>query len=196
MLICPHHKEYETIMLQTLAFQEKEVWCPYCGHTTGMPVGDYENKKDTPALQEMFIIYKHYTQQYLYAMSTRNGYKVEYEGKHYKPEDLPEEEKERIQGLIDGWKYGVKLDSIRRGEVYGMEYEEIPPKHCFKCDKKITDNKGNDLIGLSFKFHFTENATDEIKEFTKKQWGKYFTAGSQGVYICLECYIDAMLGKK
>jgi len=196
MIICPKHKEeYKTVMVQTLAFKEAEAWCPFCGHTAAMPLGEYDTEEDTPQLQEMFIRYKHYAQQYLYAMSTKNGYKVEHEGEKIAPEDLPEEEKERIEKLIESWEYGKRVEEIKQGEVYGMPYTPPEPVICYGCGKNMTNKMGSSYVGFMFGLTIDhETVTPEALEFTKLQWGKYYEdACERKLQFCFECYVTAIM---
>ena len=80
---------------------------------------------------------------------------------------------------------------------------------CYKCQKEMSVN-GNSYIGIQFSQRYgTEE--DIIKEsstvgfedpfdlkFIRKQWGKYFedVTSAEGINICFECWIDALLGEK
>ncbi len=109
MLICTNHQEeYKSIMLSTCSFMGAECWCPYCGHTAGLPFGSVEREDDTPETEAMEEKYRIFSCLFLAAKGSRGI-----------PEDeLTEENKIRFKKVMKNWKYGVKVEDIKEGEVF------------------------------------------------------------------------------
>jgi hypothetical protein len=67
---------------------------------------------DVPATDELLarlVAYKELSHDYLHARGTQICAYTEWNGERIKPEDLPQEEKERLQKIIQDWKREVKL---------------------------------------------------------------------------------------
>jgi hypothetical protein len=107
---CPCHPK--PVKLEwTFAFPGAEYWCPYCGYTSGMlgagPVIDLPFS----AAKEMVQYRKNGSMEYLEAKATASCSYLEWEGKRIQPHELPDEEKERLQKIMDDWVYpGQELE--------------------------------------------------------------------------------------
>jgi hypothetical protein len=109
--ICTSHKNYKTPLIFTMAFSGAECWCPYCGMKADMFGG--ENVPSTPELEERKVKYKKASSEYLHAFGVMYARYTEFNGKDIRPEDLPQEEKERLQYIREGgWKYRVEIETL------------------------------------------------------------------------------------
>ena len=106
--ICPNHQDYPTPMLATLAFRGAELWCPHCGHTTGM-FGDGIEVPDTKELKERSKKHSKHAKEFLHAMGVRACYKTTWQGNVIFPDELPQEEKDRLEKIRKEWEYGKKF---------------------------------------------------------------------------------------
>ena len=102
---CNRHDE-NVQLVWTFAFMGAEYWCPYCGANFGM-LGAGEIRELTFAERREMIKYRNIGKDYLDARSTLVCETLLWEGKRIRPEDLPDEEKERIQSVIDNWVYPI-----------------------------------------------------------------------------------------
>jgi hypothetical protein len=100
---CNQHEE-NVQLVWTFAFPGAEYWCPFCGYTSGM-MGAGEYRELTFAERREMVKYRHIGDEYLSARSAACCSELKWEGKWIKPDDLPDHEKERIQKVIDEWKY-------------------------------------------------------------------------------------------
>ena len=101
--ICSRHHN-QIPLIWTFAFNGSEYWCPYCGANYGM-LGAGEMVESTMDLKRAAVKWRQSTTEYLDAKSTNNCSELEWEGKMISPHDLPDEEKERVQKVINEWKY-------------------------------------------------------------------------------------------
>ena len=107
--ICESHFKYEVPLISTFAFSGAEYWCPFCGQASGMFGG--KTVESTPELEQRLIKYKEESKEYLGALSTRACSSLMFEGKRISPDELPQEEKDRIKAIIDkGWKRGIFIE--------------------------------------------------------------------------------------
>ncbi len=110
--ICRDHQEYETPLLWTFAFNGAEYWCPYCGANLGM-MGAGIRVKATPELLDRHEKYKQASDKYLEAKSISVCVRLEWEGKQISPDDLPQEEKDRVESILKaGWNYETEVENI------------------------------------------------------------------------------------
>jgi len=116
--ICDSHDDdYVVPMIHTMAFMGAELWCPYCGHTAGWPFGA-ERVEETEELTKRHDLYRTAVDksEFLHAMGIRccSGTTWPHgSGIIIKPEDLPEEEKQRLAEIRHlGWLYHRKAEEI------------------------------------------------------------------------------------
>lgn len=101
--ICSNHEEYQVPLLWTFAFRGAEFWCPFCGRSEGM-LGAGEDVEETEDLIKRREIYKTRTAVYLDAIGTEICASLMYEGERISPEELPQEEKDRLSIIRKtGW---------------------------------------------------------------------------------------------
>ncbi len=111
--ICTSHKdELRTPLIWTFAFIGAEYWCPYCGKNEGM-MGAGEWVKSTAVLRNRLRRFKALSKDYLSAKSSQVCVSMMWKGKEITPDQLPIEEKDRLQKAIDDWKYGQKPLTIK-----------------------------------------------------------------------------------
>ena len=103
--VCPNHQDEEKVpLIGTMAFPGAEYWCPGCGYVHGiMGAGEIVNR--TEELDNREDYWRKLGKEYLEAKSTLSCSSLMWEGERVSPEDLPEEEKERVQAVIKAWKY-------------------------------------------------------------------------------------------
>lgn len=106
--ICPNHQDYQVPLIATFAFRGAECWCPHCGYTTGM-FGNYEEVESTPELEERAKKFEKISKDFLYAMRVRSCRKMTWQGEMITPDELPQEEKDRIEKIKKEWEYGKKF---------------------------------------------------------------------------------------
>lgn len=112
MKICNRH-EKQVPLLWTFAFPGSEYWCPYCGGNWGM-LGAGENVEVTFALKRAKVEWTHKSKEFLHARGVSGCSSLEWEGKRISPEDLPDEEKERLQKIIDEWEYEADKETTEQ----------------------------------------------------------------------------------
>jgi len=108
MKICSNHPEYPVPLIWTFSFPGSEYWCPYCGINGGM-LGTGERAEETPELIERREKHKEASKDYLYAMGVPHSSSMVFEGKRTTFQELPREEKDRIDNLQKEYKYQQKL---------------------------------------------------------------------------------------
>ncbi len=108
ILICENHQHFKVPVIETFAFAGAEYWCPYCGEIGGM-LGFGKSVKENNTLIKRYNRYKNFSKDFLHAIGTRSCNETLFNGKWMEPDDLPEYEKQRLQKIIDDWKYGIKL---------------------------------------------------------------------------------------
>jgi hypothetical protein len=107
---CNRHDE--NVKLEwTFAFPGAEYWCPYCGANYGM-MGAGEIRELTFTERREMIKYRKIGKEYLNAVSTFNCSYLEWEGKRITPKELPKAEKQRLQKIIDEWRYPVDSERV------------------------------------------------------------------------------------
>lgn len=112
--VCNGHKEYETPLVSTFAFNGAEYWCPYCGQTYGMM--STESVENTKQLQKRRDQYTKYTNSgddaFLHAKGILVCVATTWKGKKIKPEELPKTEQKRLERIRKAWTYGRKIEDI------------------------------------------------------------------------------------
>lgn len=105
ILICTSHQdELRTPLIYTYAFSGSEYWCPYCGKNEGM-MGAGESVKSTAILRNRYRRFKKLSKDFLDAQSSMVCSSMMYQGKRITPDQLPQEEKDRLLKIIKDWKY-------------------------------------------------------------------------------------------
>ena len=100
MKICPDHLENKTPLLWTFAFIGAEYWCHHCGYTAGM-LGAGIDVDSTKELEEKLEKLKQSKEdgnigEYLHAHGVTCCSETKFNDEWIKPEDLPQEEKDRL----------------------------------------------------------------------------------------------------
>ncbi len=114
MKICSNHQEYKVPLIYTFSWNSYEYWCPYCGCHEGM-MGAGEDVEDSEELKERQKLYKEATKEYMDAMGVKVCVTTLWEGEQVKPEDLPDEEKERLNKIREkGWELNKKVEDINK----------------------------------------------------------------------------------
>ncbi len=109
--ICRDH-DYEVPLIWTFAFNGAEYWCPYCGVNLGM-MGAGIRVKATEELLTRLEKYEKASEEYLRAKSISVCVGMECEGKQIHPDDLPQEEKDRVEAILKaGWEYEREVENI------------------------------------------------------------------------------------
>lgn len=67
--ICDEHKESQTPLIWTFAFNGYEYWCPFCFKTFGM-LDSHIDVPRTESLEKKYSFYKDKTKKYLNAKAT------------------------------------------------------------------------------------------------------------------------------
>ncbi len=107
--ICYNHLDYQVPLIWTFAFVGAEYWCPYCSYIGGM-FGSGENVPATTKLAKRLKAYEKFTEDYLHANAIQVCHQTKWKGKYIKPNDLPQEEKDRLEKIRGEWKYKVKME--------------------------------------------------------------------------------------
>lgn len=111
LLICTDHQEYPTPLIQTMVFRGAELWCPYCGAKIGMFDSGSKVVKNTILLNTREKLYKIRYRKYLGALATKVCTTLCFRGKWMTPDELPQEEKDRIGKILEkGWKADRKIE--------------------------------------------------------------------------------------
>ncbi len=112
MRICSNHKDYEVPLIWTFSWAYNEYWCPYCGGHWDMFGG--EKSEEIDELKKRLELYKKATEEYQDAMGIAICESTEWKGVQTKPEDLPEEEKERLSKIREkGWELNIKVEDLK-----------------------------------------------------------------------------------
>ena len=112
MRICSAHGDYKVPLIYTFAWNYYEFWCPYCGNHYGF-LGAGEEVKETEKLKKRLELYKKATKEYRHAMGILVCSSTEWKGVQTKPEDLPEEEKNRLAEVRKTWKLNQKAEDLK-----------------------------------------------------------------------------------
>jgi len=104
VLLCSHHDEKKAPMISTFAFIGAEYWCPYCGNTQGI-FGDFKEVEWTKELQKEVDYWNGKAREFLSAKATFSCASLMWEGNRIRPDQLPAEELERRQKIVNEWKY-------------------------------------------------------------------------------------------
>lgn len=107
--ICSNHPEYQTPLIWTFAFNGSEYWCPFCGYNHGM-FGAGEEVDTSEELQNRLEKFKKFSSEFLHAKGVQVCSAVEWEGKDIDPQDLPQHEKDRLEKILNEWRYGVDIE--------------------------------------------------------------------------------------
>ena len=114
--ICYKHQNYQTPLIWTFAFRGAEYWCPYCGFTGGM-LGSGIMVNETPKLIKRKKGYEELHKEYLHAQGVTYCIETKWKDKFIKPEDLPQEEKDRLKEIRNEYKYEVKIEKPARKQL-------------------------------------------------------------------------------
>ena len=106
--ICNKHDK-QVPLIWTFAFNGAEYWCPYCGANYGM-MGAGKMVKWTPELATSLEKYEEKSSEFLHANGVQVCVKTMWEDEKIDPKDLPQAEKDRLQKIIDEWKYEAEND--------------------------------------------------------------------------------------
>lgn len=106
--ICESHQQYQVPLISTFSFPGAEFWCPYCGYTGGM-FGAGRRVPITDELQDKLLKYRKHSEDYLHAIGIRVCVGTTWKGKIIHPNELPPEEKERLNEIIKNWQYEIPL---------------------------------------------------------------------------------------
>lgn len=106
--ICSNHQEYQVPLIWTFSFPGAEYWCPYCGYTAGM-FGAGERVARTPELEGRLMQYKEFSSEYLHAIGVRVCVGTTWKGRIIHPDELPQEEKDRLNEVVKNWEYEIAL---------------------------------------------------------------------------------------
>ena len=109
--ICEEHDE-EVPLIWTFAFAGAEYWCPFCGYTGGM-FGSGMIVKETPEIVRRGKYYRQLSKEFLDAKSTIACSSLVWKGKEISPDDLPQEEKDRVDKVASSWKYGQSFTELK-----------------------------------------------------------------------------------
>ena len=113
MIICRNHSEYKVPLIWTFSWAYNEYWCPYCGNHTGA-MGGGDKIEETKELKKRLELYTKATKDYIHATGVKICESTEWKGKRTKPEDLPGEEKNRLEKIREkGWKLNVKIEDLQ-----------------------------------------------------------------------------------
>ncbi len=106
--ICSSHQdEFKTPLIWTFAFNGAEYWCPYCGKNEGM-MGAGEMVESSAILRNRLKRFKKLSSDFLDAKSSEVCISLMWNGERITPDKLPQEEKDRLQKVIEDWKYEQK----------------------------------------------------------------------------------------
>ena len=112
MKICSNHQNYKVPLIWTFAWNHHEYWCPYCGCHEGM-LGAGVDVKETAVLKKRGELYEKATREYRHAIGVLVCASTEWKGEQVKPEDLPEEEKNRLVEVRKTWKLNKKAEELK-----------------------------------------------------------------------------------
>ena len=113
MKICSSHRDYEVPLIFTFAWNYNEYWCPYCDKHEGA-MGAGEEVEETTELKKRLKLYEEATKDYRHAMAMLVCSSTDWKGVQTKPEDLPEEEKNRLKEVRKkGWKLNIKIEDLK-----------------------------------------------------------------------------------
>ncbi len=108
IIICPNH-EYQVPFISTMAFMGAEKWCPYCGHTTGI-FHDGKEVDATPELIKRQVDYREVSKDFIHAKGVTHCSLTTWKGNAILPDQLPQEEKDRLAQIRGEWKYNIKIE--------------------------------------------------------------------------------------
>lgn len=95
-------------LIWTIAFPGKEYWCPYCGKKFDFL--EPEKIKVTDELEKKLHLYREHSQTYLEAVNILAAEKLNFKGKWYTKEDIPQYLKDNAKKIIKNYKYKVVLE--------------------------------------------------------------------------------------
>lgn len=109
MIICSNHQDYKVPLISTMAWNSYEFWCPYCDKHEGM-LGAGESVDEIKELKKRLKSYLKATSDYRHAMGVLVCAETQWEGEYIKPENLPQEEKDRLEKLRH-WELNKKIEN-------------------------------------------------------------------------------------
>lgn len=110
IVICGNH-EKQVPLISTFAFRGAEYWCPCCGALYGMFDDGPIEVESTKELEEAKKQWKEKSDDFLGAKATFACSHMMWGNKHITPEQLPEEEKQRLKNIIAAWRYEIEPGS-------------------------------------------------------------------------------------
>lgn len=111
MKICSNHQDYLVPLIWTYSWNGAEYWCPYCDSHNGMLDVEVDHKF-TEELEKRLKLYEKATEDYRHAMGVLVCASTEWKGVQTKPQDLPQEEKDRLAKLRN-WELNVKAEDLK-----------------------------------------------------------------------------------
>ena len=111
MKICSKHNDYPVPLIFTFSWNYSEYWCPYCDSHIGLMDSGADGQKDEE-LEKRAKLYEKATEDYVHSMGVVVCSSTKWEGVQTKPEDLPQEEKDRLAKLRN-WKLNVKAEDLK-----------------------------------------------------------------------------------
>jgi len=114
--ICSDHQDYQVPLISTCSFMGAEFWCPYCGFSGGV-FGAGKFVPDSEELKTRHTRYKKFSSDYLHAVGVPHCSSTLFNGQWVKPNDLPEEEIDRLIKIKKDWKYETKIETIELPET-------------------------------------------------------------------------------
>ncbi len=107
------NRNYEVPLIYTFSWNYYEYWCPYCDTHEGM-MGAGENVEETKELKKRLKLFEEVTKDYIHAMGVLGCFSTKWKEEQIKPEDLPKEEKDRLQTIRDkGWELNKKVEDLK-----------------------------------------------------------------------------------
>ena len=104
--ICSCHEE-QVPLIWTFAFNGSEYWCPACGFNGGM-FGSGQRVELTKELKKSAKKWEKKAEEFLDAKSTLVCYSKEINGVEVMRKDIPKEEMDRCEKIVNEWKYEIE----------------------------------------------------------------------------------------
>ena len=113
MIICSNHQEYQVPLIYTFSWAYNEYWCPYCDKHEGA-MGAGEDVEETEELKKRLELFKEASEEYRNELGTLICESTMWNGVRTKPDDLPEEEKNRLEEIRKkGWELNKKIEDLK-----------------------------------------------------------------------------------
>jgi hypothetical protein len=104
--VCACHDE-QVPLIWTFVFNGAECWCPACGFQGGM----FESGEEVPLtkkLEKSIKFWSEKTEEFLDAKGTLACHSKEINGVEVMRKDIPKDEIDRCQKIVDSWEYQIK----------------------------------------------------------------------------------------